>query len=337
VIVAGNEITAESFQAWRAQQKLGAKTLNDYLAAMSGLLTSLRRAGLIERNPLESVRRCQTRGKELRNRRALTIDELAAVVAVAGVYRLAILTWYYTGLRRAELERLQWGDVRTTAQGVLVIPRASTTKNHKSKPCYLPGSFGRELIDTRPPRASVGDPVFVRQSIPSIWAYRTLLKRAGIPYKDDQGKQADVHALRRTMNTHLGLRGVDPQTRQEIMRHSDIRLTLDVYTDKPMLPLAEAIEKLPSFARPVAQVPLDAPNPDFSGHNPSSAGTEERARVISQVVESEHLLALTDTTEQKSERAASLGLEPRQRDPESLVLPLHYEAKTGAQPKAKFA
>jgi hypothetical protein len=26
--------------------------------------------------------------------------------------------------------------------------------------------------------------------------------------------------------------------------------------------------------------------------------------------------------------AASLGFEPRQRDPESLVLPLHYEAKT---------
>jgi hypothetical protein len=25
--------------------------------------------------------------------------------------------------------------------------------------------------------------------------------------------------------------------------------------------------------------------------------------------------------------AASLGLEPRQRDPESLVLPLHHEAK----------
>ena len=26
--------------------------------------------------------------------------------------------------------------------------------------------------------------------------------------------------------------------------------------------------------------------------------------------------------------AASLGLEPRQRDPESLVLPLHHEART---------
>jgi hypothetical protein len=34
--------------------------------------------------------------------------------------------------------------------------------------------------------------------------------------------------------------------------------------------------------------------------------------------------------------AASLGFEPRQRDPESLVLPLHHEAK-GAKATAKFA
>ena len=34
--------------------------------------------------------------------------------------------------------------------------------------------------------------------------------------------------------------------------------------------------------------------------------------------------------------AASLGLEPRQRDPESLVLPLHYEAKTAKDLKPLF-
>jgi hypothetical protein len=28
-------------------------------------------------------------------------------------------------------------------------------------------------------------------------------------------------------------------------------------------------------------------------------------------------------------KTASLGVEPRQRDPESLVLPLHHEAKAG--------
>ena len=36
--------------------------------------------------------------------------------------------------------------------------------------------------------------------------------------------------------------------------------------------------------------------------------------------------------------AASLGLEPRQRDPESLVLPLHHEANAlGTRSKAEFA
>ena len=34
--------------------------------------------------------------------------------------------------------------------------------------------------------------------------------------------------------------------------------------------------------------------------------------------------------------AASLGFEPRQRDPESLVLPLHHEAKA-AKTNTKFA
>src|SRR2546430_17338058 len=37
-------------------------------------------------------------------------------------------------------------------------------------------------------------------------------------------------------------------------------------------------------------------------------------------------------------KPASLGLEPRQRDPESLVLPLHHEAKArGTRSKAQFA
>ena len=35
-------------------------------------------------------------------------------------------------------------------------------------------------------------------------------------------------------------------------------------------------------------------------------------------------------------KAASLGFEPRQRDPESLVLPLHHEA-TAEEANAKFA
>ena len=300
------DVTAESFQTWRARQKLGAKTLNDYLAAMSGLCTWLQRAGLIERNPLTSVRKCETRGNERRHRRALTAEQLEAVVAVSGIYRLALLTLYYSGLRTGELERLEWGDVKTTGQGTFVIPRASTTKNHKSVLCPLPGWFARELIDARPQGASVGDRVFTEGRIPSIWTYRTLLKRAGIPYKDDQGKQADRHALRRTTNTHLALSDVNPQVRQEIMRHSDIRLTLDVYTDKPMLPIAEAIEKLPVFLKPLKDAHPCAHNPDFWGRELSRGDNSHVVKDVLEIVQDEErrrTLALTDVTEQDVEKS----------------------------------
>ena len=54
------DVTAESFQAWRAKQKWGPKTLNEYLAAMSGLFAWLLKAGLVEQNPLKSIGKSET-------------------------------------------------------------------------------------------------------------------------------------------------------------------------------------------------------------------------------------------------------------------------------------
>jgi integrase len=300
------DVTAESFQTWRAKQTWAPKTLNDYLSAGSALFSWLKKAGLIERNPLKSVGKAETRGKERRKRRALTPEELGSVVAVAGDYRVAVLTAYYTGLRRNELEQLEWGDVHTSTDGVFIIPRTSTTKNHETKRCYLPWWFARELVGVKPHKASEGDRMFPAGRIPSIWAFRTLLKRADIKYKDDQGRQADFHALRRSLNTHLAQREVDPHTRKEIMRHSDIALTLDVYTDKSMLPVAAAIEKLPIFTRLLKDTHLGTHNPDFSGHSPSLAGKVVPETDASQAIECEesrHVLTLTDTTEQDCEKS----------------------------------
>jgi integrase len=300
------DVTAESFQGWRSKQNLGPKTLNEYLAAMSGLFAWLQKAGRVEENPLKSCGRSETRGKERRKRRAFTPEELGAVVRVAGKYRLAILTAYYTGLRRGELEQLEWGDIQEGADTTFVAPRASTTKNRESQPCYLPQWFARELAEARPQHASLGHRIFADGSMPSIWAFRTLLKRAGVPYKDAQGRQADFHALRRSMNTHLGQRGVDPQTRQEIMRHSDIALTLDVYTDKPMLPLAAAIEKLPVFLKQLQYAHPCAHNPDFSDHAQShgaKASSESSTPQLVQDEERSRTLALSDVTEQQSEKS----------------------------------
>src|SRR5581483_4780872 len=96
------DVTAESFQKWRAKQSWGPKTLNDYRAAVVGLFAWLQKTALVEANPLKAVEKSETRGNERRKRRALTVEELGALVNVSGAHRLAILTDYYTGLRRNE-------------------------------------------------------------------------------------------------------------------------------------------------------------------------------------------------------------------------------------------
>jgi integrase len=56
----------------------------------------------------------------------------------------------------------------------------------------------------------------------------------------------DFHSLRGSLNTHLAGK-VDPQVQQKIMRHSDIKLTMDTYTDSSLLRVSEAITVLPAF------------------------------------------------------------------------------------------
>ena len=57
----------------------------------------------------------------------------------------------------------------------------------------------------------------------------------------------DVHCLRHTFATLLSKSGVVPRMAQELMRHSDIRLTMNVYTHLKLIDTAGAVESLPSI------------------------------------------------------------------------------------------
>jgi hypothetical protein len=177
------------------------------------------------------------------------------------------------------------GDIQQAAEGFFIIVRGSTTKNHKSQRQYMPAWFFAELVESKPEGAVGNARVFTPGTIPSIWKFKQLLARAGVPYKDDQGRQADFHALRRSFNTHLAQAEVDPQTRKEMMRQSDLRLTLDVYTDKGMLPVAAAVEKLPMFPLRLEDALPCAHNPDFSGRLVASADAEKLVGESSQTAE----------------------------------------------------
>ena len=73
------------------------------------------------------------------------------------------------------------------------------------------------------------------------------LEAAGIPKKDERGRSVDIHAMRHTFGTWLSKGGVAPRTAQTAMRHSDIDLTMQVYTDPKLLDVRGAVESLPQL------------------------------------------------------------------------------------------
>jgi integrase/recombinase XerC len=76
---------------------------------------------------------------------------------------------------------------------------------------------------------------------------RVDLDAAGIEFEDEHGR-LDFHALRGTFATNLATAGVSPKAAQELMRHSDINLTMKVYTNLRLSDVAADLEKLPTMS-----------------------------------------------------------------------------------------
>jgi len=63
-----------------------------------------------------------------------------------------------------------------------------------------------------------------------------------------QRRVLHVHSLRHSLATMLAASGVPMPVAQRIMRHRDIKLTAEVYTDEGLLPLHAAMQALPRLS-----------------------------------------------------------------------------------------
>lgn len=99
--------------------------------------------------------------------------------------------------------------------------------------------------------------------IPRLQRFRKDQKLACIPAVDEMGSHADFHSFRLTYRMLLHNSGALPRVAQELMRHSDDRLTNSVYTTR--LPLAHAVSQLPWQGGKVILKVIT--NKGASGHN----------------------------------------------------------------------
>ena len=241
------DIDASSFREWRAGKKKTPKTLNDYQSALNSFLVWLKENGLMDENPIERVQKVPISGRHKFQHRHFTPEEFSRLLGVAGDRAPVYITAAFTGLRRGELEALQWGDLFLDVQSPYLVARASTTKNRKDAVLGLHRQVVRELRAIRPPNAKASQPVF---DVPPIGQFKKDLEAAEIEYLDDRNRRADFHSLRHSFATWNALAGTPLQVTKQLMRHSDVKLTDGVYTHIQHLQTTEAINRLPTIEAP---------------------------------------------------------------------------------------
>ena len=211
---------------------LNAQTINRYIAHLKGLIHWCQRRGRLGHDPLVSIQKLQ---ETPRQRAGLTREQINRLLESAppdraAVYRFAALT----GLRRSELLALRWDDIHLDTSVPFIQLRAETTKNRKADQLPLHTDLVIVLKSRMPGHKD--QPLFAH--IPGMKAFRSDLRSAGLDEK------IDFHCLRHTYCQLLVRAGVSLKMAQQLMRHSDPRLTSNIYGRLGILDTAQAIQEI---------------------------------------------------------------------------------------------
>ena len=174
------------------------------------------------------------------------------------IYKTLVLT----GLRKGELASLTVGSLRLDAKKPYAVLAPANEKTRRGSDIPLRADLVGDLAEWLnhklivaqeaarrrntpvPVRLPADEPLF-RVPAGLVRILDRDLKLAGIPKRDELGRTIDVHAMRHTFGTHLSKGNIGQRTTQAAMRHSDPRLTANVYTDPHLLDVAGALDVLP--------------------------------------------------------------------------------------------
>ena len=247
----------------RLRQRRSPRTTNAALVAVKAWARWLAESNRIREVPrgLASLKRYSQEVDRVRVRRALTPEEFERLIRRTEEAGLIVTrkegrggkpVGWLTGHERAALYRLAAGT-GFRANELRSLTRESFELGDKPVVVCSAGYSKRKRTDRQPIRPDLaevlrpfveatepGQPVF---AVPEKTAemLKADMERAGIPYEVN-GKVADFHALRGLYVTGLWLTCSNPVVVQRLARHSDLKLTTNVYTSVDDEELRRAIE-----------------------------------------------------------------------------------------------
>ena len=234
------EVRTIQVESWLRTLPLAKSSCAKIRNLMSVLFNHACRYQLFDRNPIYLVRQS---AKRRRTPTVLMPAEIKALVDNLSIReRTLVLLAVSTGLRQSELFGLKWGDIGFS-QGTMNVTRSivygvvGPCKTESSqKPVPVHPLVADALLTWRKQSSYTGpkDWVFAsrrHRGRHPFWG-QAILRKYVRPVAEKVGIQKCIgwHTFRHTYSTLLRSVGTEFKVMQELLRHSTLRSTLDVYT-----------------------------------------------------------------------------------------------------------
>ena len=235
-----DQIKPVAVEGWLDGIKRAKATRAKIRNLMSALFHHAMRYEWVDRNPIKLVRQSAKREKIPD---VLELAELQLLLSKLSVReRTLALLDAATGLRVSELLALRWADVDFENLELLVtrsiwhqvVGRCKTEAS--AKPVPMDSYMAEDLLRWRrqSPYPMDSDYVFASPTMRGTQPYwpDNLMKRYIRPVAREAGINKNIgwHTFRHSFGTLLKANGEDVKTVQELLRHANSRITLDVYT-----------------------------------------------------------------------------------------------------------
>jgi len=270
----------------RKEQNLSLQTCNHYIRAIKTFCNWLVKRDKLLRHPLLSVSLFNAEADQRHCRRPLDATEFQYLLRAAeagppveGMSGEDRFMFYvlaaWTGFRKGELGSVTLRHFKLDGEYPTLMINAAYSKRRREDVQFLHPdvvALFQEWVTKKNPKADdILFPVSAKTcgterktakmverdlaSAREVWinesnsdAEREFREESDyLKYVNSHGKFADFHGLRHTFITNLGRANVSPKTAQLLARHSDIKLTMQIYTHVAPVEQAAAIRALPGL------------------------------------------------------------------------------------------